>query len=116
LSTVLYVCNAALFYVMLMQRSSFTKLNSMKVFVLCGVCSFHLLLGADRLLLATSVLLAASLETVGADLEEASVGGTCSVGASLDCEGLGGLVGTDLVLGAPRVTAGVALAAATEAV
>jgi len=77
---------------------------------------FHLLLGADGLLLTTSVLFAASLEAVGADLEVTSVGSACSVGAGLDCEGLGGLVGTSLVFGAPRVTAGVALAAATETV
>jgi len=86
----------------------------MKVFV-C-VCVFHLLLGADGLLLTTSVVLAASLEAVGADLEVTSVGSACSVGASLDLEGLGGLVGTGLVVGAPRVTAGVTLAAASEAV
>jgi hypothetical protein len=77
---------------------------------------FHLLLGADGLLLTTSVVLAASLEAVGADLEVTSVGSACSVGASLDLEGLGGLVGTGLVVGAPRVTAGVTLAAASEAV
>lgn len=85
----------------------------MKVFGFVGI---HLLLGADRSLLTTSVLLTAALEAVGADLEEASAGSASTVRASLDLEGLSGLVSAGLVVGAPRVTAGIALAASSEAV
>lgn len=75
-----------------------------------------LLLGADGLLLGASVLLAASLKAIGADLEETGARAASTIRASLDLECLGGLVGAGLVVGAPGVTAGVALAAAAEAV
>ena len=78
--------------------------------------NLHLLLGADRSLGAASVLLAASLEAVGADLEVTGTRSTSARRSGLDLEALGGLVSTGLVVGAPGVTAGIALAAAAEAV
>jgi len=74
----------------------------------------HLLLGADGSLASASVLLAAPLEAVAADLEESGAGTACAISGSgsgrsdLDLEGLG--------IGAPGAGAGVALAAAAEAV
>lgn len=84
---------------------------------LLGKCENKcLLLGANGLLLRASVLLAASLEAIGTDLEETGARAASTIRASLDLECLGGLVGAGLVVGAPGVTAGVALAAAAEAV
>lgn len=79
-----------------------------------SVVMIHLLLGADGSLASASVLLAASLEAVAADLEESGAGAACAISGSgsgrsdLDLEGLG--------IGAPGAGAGVALAAAAEAI
>jgi hypothetical protein len=100
------VNNASLVYIMLF------------IYLKCKyVCvNLHLLIRADRSLGAAGVLFAASLETVGANLEVTLTRSTGARRSGLDLEALGRLVGTGLVVGAPGVTAGIALAAATEAV
>lgn len=97
-------CIAVLYHALYILESKYVFVN------------LHLLLGADRALGAAGVLLAAALEAVGTDLEEAGTRSTSARRAGLDLEALGRLVGTGLVVGAPGVAAGIALAAAAEAV